>query len=199
MARARYLATQAREPAPHYEHAEIGFNYRMSNLLAALGRAQLRSLPERVARRRAIKARYRDALGDVPGIAFMPDAARRRADQLADRRPDRSRGVRRHRRRRPPGPRGRRHRGPPGVEADAPASRSSPTARPRRRRGRADLRAGLCLPSGSSLTDAESTASSSSSAPSPPLTGRRPHLRGPPGYRFAERGVRWSGRRSGRG
>ncbi len=72
VARARHLATQAREPAPHYEHAEIGFNYRMSNLLAALGRAQLRSLPERVARRRAVKARYRAAL-DGHGITFMPD------------------------------------------------------------------------------------------------------------------------------
>ncbi|MGZ4760593.1 MAG: DegT/DnrJ/EryC1/StrS family aminotransferase [Acidimicrobiales bacterium] len=74
VARARHLATQAREPAPHYEHIEIGFNYRMSNLLAALGRAQLRSLPERVARRRAIKARYRAALEDGHGITFMPDA-----------------------------------------------------------------------------------------------------------------------------
>lgn len=73
VARARHLATQAREPAPHYEHAEIGFNYRMSNLLAALGRAQLRSLPERVARRRAVKARYRAALDDGHGITFMPD------------------------------------------------------------------------------------------------------------------------------
>jgi len=74
VARARHLATQAREDAPHYEHREIGFNYRMSNLLAALGRAQLRSLPERVARRRAIKARYRAALDDDRGITFMPDA-----------------------------------------------------------------------------------------------------------------------------
>ncbi len=73
VARARHLATQAREPAPHYEHVEIGFNYRMSNLLAALGRAQLRSLTERVARRRAIKARYRAALDDGHGITFMPD------------------------------------------------------------------------------------------------------------------------------
>jgi dTDP-4-amino-4,6-dideoxygalactose transaminase len=72
--RARHLATQAREPAPHYEHTEIGFNYRLSNLLAALGRAQLRSLPERIARRRAIKARYRAALEDGHGITFMPDA-----------------------------------------------------------------------------------------------------------------------------
>ena len=74
VARARHLATQAREPAPHYEHVEAGFNYRMSNLLAALGRSQLRSLPRRIARRRAIKQRYRQALGGRPGISFMPDA-----------------------------------------------------------------------------------------------------------------------------
>jgi pyridoxal phosphate-dependent aminotransferase EpsN len=72
--RARKLATQARDPAPHYEHSELGFNYRMSNLLAAVGRGQLRHLSEKVARRRAIKRRYRDALEAVPGIAFMPDA-----------------------------------------------------------------------------------------------------------------------------
>jgi dTDP-4-amino-4,6-dideoxygalactose transaminase len=79
VARARHLATQAREPAPHYEHVEPGFNYRMSNLLAALGRAQLASLPARVERRRAIKARYREGLGDLPGLSFMPDAEYGRA------------------------------------------------------------------------------------------------------------------------
>jgi dTDP-4-amino-4,6-dideoxygalactose transaminase len=72
--RARYLSTQAREPAPHYEHSEIGFNYRMSNLLAALGRAQLEGLPQKVARRRAINAAYRAALADVPGVGFLPNA-----------------------------------------------------------------------------------------------------------------------------
>ena len=75
VARARYLATQARQPAAHYEHTEIGFNYRLSNLLAALGRPQLRSLAERVEHRRATKARYRAGLGDLPGIGLMPDAA----------------------------------------------------------------------------------------------------------------------------
>ena len=74
VAHARRLATQARDPAPHYEHSETGFNYRMSNLLAAIGRGQLARLDEKVARRRAIKQRYRDALGDTPGIDFMPDA-----------------------------------------------------------------------------------------------------------------------------
>ena len=71
---ARKLSTQAREAAPHYEHTEIGFNYRLSNLLAAVGRAQLAALPERVAARRRINARYRDLLGDLPGVGFMPDA-----------------------------------------------------------------------------------------------------------------------------
>jgi dTDP-4-amino-4,6-dideoxygalactose transaminase len=74
-ARARHLSTQARQPVLHYEHAEVGFNYRMSNLLAALGRAQLAGLDAKVARRRAIKERYCAALAEVPGIGFMPDAA----------------------------------------------------------------------------------------------------------------------------
>jgi len=72
--RVRYLATQAREPLPHYEHKEIGYNYRLSNLLAAFGRGQLTTLPQRIERRRAINARYRDALRDAPGISFMPVA-----------------------------------------------------------------------------------------------------------------------------
>lgn len=71
---ARKLSTQAREPVAHYEHVEIGFNYRMSNILAALGRAQLESLPARVATRRRIRDRYRELLDDVPGISFMPEA-----------------------------------------------------------------------------------------------------------------------------
>ena len=71
---ARKLSTQAREPVPHYEHVEIGFNYRMSNVLAALGRAQLETLAERVAARRRIRARYGELLDGVPGISFMPEA-----------------------------------------------------------------------------------------------------------------------------
>ena len=71
---ARKLSTQAREPVPHYEHVEIGFNYRMSNILAALGRAQLETLPARVAARRRIRDRYRDVLAEAPGISFMPEA-----------------------------------------------------------------------------------------------------------------------------
>jgi pyridoxal phosphate-dependent aminotransferase EpsN len=72
--RARFLASQARDPAPHYEHSAVGYNYRLSNLLAAVGRAQLASLDEKVARRRAINARYREGLGDLPGVGFMPQA-----------------------------------------------------------------------------------------------------------------------------
>lgn len=73
-AHARKLATQARDPAPHYEHTEIGFNYRLSNLLAAVGRGQLSVLEERVQARRATFARYADALGDLPGVSFQPEA-----------------------------------------------------------------------------------------------------------------------------
>jgi pyridoxal phosphate-dependent aminotransferase EpsN len=73
--RAFFLATQARDPAPHYEHSQTGFNYRMSSLLAAFGKAQLETLDERVTKRRAIFDRYREALGEVPGLTFMPEAA----------------------------------------------------------------------------------------------------------------------------
>jgi dTDP-4-amino-4,6-dideoxygalactose transaminase len=72
--RARFLATQARDPAPHYEHSVLGHNYRISNLLAAIGRGQLRVLAERVERKRALFEAYRSALGDEPGITFMPEA-----------------------------------------------------------------------------------------------------------------------------
>lgn len=74
-AKVRKLATQAREPVRHYEHLEVGFNYRLSNLLAAVGRAQLEGLADKVARRRSINARCREALADVPGLAFMEAAA----------------------------------------------------------------------------------------------------------------------------
>jgi dTDP-4-amino-4,6-dideoxygalactose transaminase len=72
--RARFLSTQAREPAPHYEHVAIGYNYRLSNVLAAVGRAQLATLPQRVAARRTVFDRYVAALGHLPGVAFMPEA-----------------------------------------------------------------------------------------------------------------------------
>jgi dTDP-4-amino-4,6-dideoxygalactose transaminase len=73
-AKARFLATQARDPAPHYQHSEIGFNYRMSNVVAGIGRGQLRVLDDRVeARRRNFEA-YESALSGLPGLAFMPEA-----------------------------------------------------------------------------------------------------------------------------
>ncbi len=69
----RFWATQARNNAVHYEHTELGYNYRMSNVLAAIGRGQLRVLSERVARKREIFEKYVESLADLPGISFMPE------------------------------------------------------------------------------------------------------------------------------
>ena len=74
MQRAKFLSTQARDLAPHYQHSQIGYNYRLSNLLAAVGRGQLERLDEKVERKRAINEFYRKALQDLPGIDFMPQA-----------------------------------------------------------------------------------------------------------------------------
>ncbi len=74
LSRARYLATQARLPARHYEHSEAGYNYRLSNVLAGIGRGQLQVLDERVEARRAVYERYFKALGGVQGFDFMPEA-----------------------------------------------------------------------------------------------------------------------------
>ncbi|MCE7979674.1 MAG: aminotransferase class I/II-fold pyridoxal phosphate-dependent enzyme [Caldilinea sp. CFX5] len=74
IARAKKLATQARDPAPHYQHSEIGYNYRLSNVLAGIGRGQLRVLEERVLARRRNFAYYQERLGRLPGLAFMPEA-----------------------------------------------------------------------------------------------------------------------------
>lgn len=71
--RAHKLATQARDPAPHYQHSELGYNYRLSNVLAGIGRGQLLTLAQRIDRRREIFAYYRQALGDLPGVDFMPE------------------------------------------------------------------------------------------------------------------------------
>jgi dTDP-4-amino-4,6-dideoxygalactose transaminase len=79
VARARKLATQAREPAPHYEHVETGFNYRMSNVLAGIGRGQLRVLQQRVEQRRAVFESYRQALADVAQLQWMPQPAAMRS------------------------------------------------------------------------------------------------------------------------
>lgn len=71
---AKKLATQAREPEPHYEHTEVGYNYRLSNVLAGIGRGQLQVLEDRVAARRRNFEFYKQHLGDLPGITFMPEA-----------------------------------------------------------------------------------------------------------------------------
>lgn len=74
VSKARFLATQARDPAPHYQHSEIGYNYRLSNILAGIGRGQLQVLNDRVAARRHNFEVYQQALGSLPGIEFMPEA-----------------------------------------------------------------------------------------------------------------------------
>lgn len=68
--RARFLSTQARDPAPHYQHSAIGYNYRMSNVVAGIGRGQLEVLQDRINRRREINRWYRSVVGDTPGITF---------------------------------------------------------------------------------------------------------------------------------
>ncbi|MFM6311998.1 MAG: DegT/DnrJ/EryC1/StrS family aminotransferase [Dolichospermum sp.] len=72
--KAKFLATQARDPAPHYQHSEIGYNYRLSNVLAGIGRGQLQVLNQRIAARQRNFEIYQSALGDLPGIEFMPEA-----------------------------------------------------------------------------------------------------------------------------
>jgi dTDP-4-amino-4,6-dideoxygalactose transaminase len=69
----RFLATQARDPFPHYEHSELGYNYRLSNLLAALGSSQLADLERRVEVRRSHNRAYREGLGGLDGVTFMPE------------------------------------------------------------------------------------------------------------------------------
>ncbi|MGL5794083.1 MAG: DegT/DnrJ/EryC1/StrS family aminotransferase [Waterburya sp.] len=70
---AKFLATQARDPEPHYEHTQSGYNYRLSNISAGIGRGQLSVLQDRVAARRRNFEIYQQALGDLPGIGFMPE------------------------------------------------------------------------------------------------------------------------------
>lgn len=72
--KARFWSTQARDPARHYQHSEIGFNYRLSNVLAAIGRGQLKVLDDRVRARRAVFSRYYEALSGFDGLEFMPEA-----------------------------------------------------------------------------------------------------------------------------
>ena len=69
----RFLSTQAKDPFPHYEHSVIGFNYRMSNIVAGIGRGQMLVLPERVLRRRAIHEVYMNELAELPGLSFLTE------------------------------------------------------------------------------------------------------------------------------
>lgn len=71
--RARFLATQARDPAPHYQHSQVGYNYRLSNVLAAIGRGQLRQLAARVGARRAAYERYRAFFSQYSGVSFLAE------------------------------------------------------------------------------------------------------------------------------
>ncbi|KXY71826.1 MULTISPECIES: DegT/DnrJ/EryC1/StrS family aminotransferase [Bacillus] len=71
--KAKFLATQARDPAIHYQHSKVGYNYRMSNIIAGIGRAQLQVLDDRVKMRREIFKRYTEALKHLDGITFMPE------------------------------------------------------------------------------------------------------------------------------
>jgi dTDP-4-amino-4,6-dideoxygalactose transaminase len=80
ISRARYLATQAREPVVHYEHNHVGYNYRMSNILAAIGCGQLEKLDRKVMKKQSVNRFYRQALGDLPGIEFMPEAPDRQSN-----------------------------------------------------------------------------------------------------------------------
>lgn len=73
LVKARFLASQAKDPAPYYKHHEVGYNYRMSNILAGVGRAQLEAIEDRVNARRAIYERYAEAFKDIDAIEFQPE------------------------------------------------------------------------------------------------------------------------------
>ena len=79
--KARFWSTQARDKAPWYEHTEIGYNYRMSNILAAIGRGQMLHLEERIDRRRAIYKKYKQELEKIPGVKLMPETPNCRSIQ----------------------------------------------------------------------------------------------------------------------
>ncbi|MBK6517862.1 MAG: aminotransferase class I/II-fold pyridoxal phosphate-dependent enzyme [Polyangiaceae bacterium] len=81
ISRARFYATQARDPAPHYQHSVIGYNYRLSNVCAAIGRGQLRVLEERVSARRAVFERYHRGLSHLPGVELMSEAPAARSNR----------------------------------------------------------------------------------------------------------------------
>jgi pyridoxal phosphate-dependent aminotransferase EpsN len=153
--RARLLAAQARDPASYYQHSTVGFNYRMSNVLAAIGRGQLRVLPARVAARRRNFALYAEALGSVPGLRLMPEAPYGRASRwlsVAEIDPAEFGATAED---------VRRHLETGNIESRRvwkPMHLQPLFARARRVGGAVSerlFRNGLCLPSGSALTDAE--------------------------------------------
>lgn len=80
IAKVRFWATQSREKARHYEHKEIGYNYRMSNIVAGIGRGQLKVLDQRIAQKRHIFSYYKEHLGDLAGLSFMPEHEGERAN-----------------------------------------------------------------------------------------------------------------------
>ncbi|ASZ20303.1 pyridoxal phosphate-dependent aminotransferase [Bacillus cereus] len=79
--KARFLATQAKDPALHYEHSKVGYNYRMSNILAGIGRGQLEVLEDRVRARRSVYKRYYKELSLIPGFYFMPELENTRSNR----------------------------------------------------------------------------------------------------------------------
>lgn len=155
VARARHLASHAKDPAPHYQHSATGHAYGMSSVLAAVGLAQLAALEDRVAARRAIFARYADALADVPGLSFMPEPAWGRATRwltalLVD--PARF-GADREALRQALDAAGAESRPVWKPLPDQPVFRDAPRAGGDVARGL--FARGLCLPSGTGMTAAE--------------------------------------------
>ena len=73
LTKARFLSTQARDEAPHFQHSQVGYNYALSNVLAGIGRGQMEVLEERIAQRRAVFAYYREAFADMQSISFSPE------------------------------------------------------------------------------------------------------------------------------
>lgn len=151
IAEARRLANQARDPAPHYQHSAIGFNYRLNNLQAAIGCGQLALLEERVSARREVFRRYEEALGDLPEVTLQPEAPWGRSTRwLTCLTLD---GVDREA--------VRKHLDAAGIEARPvwKPMHLQPVFADRRAVGgevAADLFArGLCLPSGSNLSEAD--------------------------------------------
>ena len=151
--KARFWSQQARDPALAYEHSELGYNYRMSNVLAGIGRGQLEVLDLRVQQRRAIAFRYRDAFADLPGISLMPQAPYGLHTNwlscfLIEEQKFGCFARRTHWR-----PGCRKHRVPPRLETHAPPALYARCERYGGEVAEDLFRRGICLPSSSSLTE----------------------------------------------